>query len=121
MLITKEFKFFQKIKIPRTENGVIKLKDPFNRNKNLILNWSEFPYDGDDSDIQTFQGNILDFYNFVKNIELTRLMNIKVYEIFKQHRGYFDTSLVFGNRNRYNAFISRKFYLTIKYSLHERI
>ena len=117
----KDFKFFQKIKTPRTELGVIKLKDPFNRNKNLILNWSQFPYDGDDSGIDTFRGNILDFYNFVQNIQLTGQLNIKVYEIFKQHRGYFDTSLVFSNRNRYNQFIPRKFYLTIKYSLHERI
>jgi hypothetical protein len=109
----KPFKFFQKAKVARCQPGYVKLKDVFNRNKYLILNWSEYPSDVNDVDIQTYQGNILNFYNFVRGHQ----SNIKVYEIHKQHRGYHHHSLVYGNRNRNNEFIARKFYLTIKYSL----
>ena len=109
----KHFKFFQRIKVIRSEPGFVKLKDAYNRNKILMCDWSEYPVDQYVHNIRTFQGNILEFYNMVAN------MNVypTVYEIHKQHRGYFDASIVFDNRNRYNLFIKRKFYLTIKYSL----
>jgi hypothetical protein len=113
----KQFKFFQRGKIARIEPGYIKLKDAYNRDKYLILNWSEYPCDGEGTYISTFQGNILMFYHFVRGLE----SNIKVYEIHKQYRGYFDASLTINNRNRGSLFIARKFYLTIKYSLHERL
>jgi hypothetical protein len=108
----KDFKFFQKVKVARCQPGYVKFKDVHNRDKYLILNWSEYPSDMNDVDIKTFQGNILDFYNFVRSLQ----SNIKVYEIHKQYRGYHEHSLVYGNRNRHNEFIARKFYLTIKYN-----
>jgi hypothetical protein len=107
------FKFFQKAKVARCQPGYVKLKDIYNRDKYLVLNWSEYPSYVNDVDIQTFQGNILDFANFVWE----QPSNIMVYEIYKQYRGYHDYSLTYGNLNRHNQFISRKFYLTIKYSL----
>lgn len=108
----KDFKFFQRPKEARCQPGYVKLKDIHNRDKYLILNWSEYPSDENSVDIKTFQGNILDFYNFVRSLQ----SNIKVYEIHKQYRGYHEHSLVYGNRNRHNEFIARKFYLTIKYN-----
>ncbi len=111
--MVSSFKFFQRGNVARCQPGYVKLKDVHNRDKYLILNWSEYPSDENSVDMETFQGNILDFYNFVRDQQT----NIKVYEIRKQHRGYFDTTLVYGNRHRNNLFIARKFYLTIIYSL----
>ena len=107
------FKFFRNIKTPRKSPGLIKLKDVFNRNKFIVLLWSEYPYDGDDSNILTFQGNVLDFYNYYK----TQGVSPTVYEIYKQYRGQMDTTIVYSNRHRFNPFIARKYYLTIKYTL----
>lgn len=108
-----QFKFFQRINVARVEPGLVKLKDAHNRNKYLLCDWSEYPYECYDGYIKTFQGNILEFYNMIKDREVYPT----IYEIHKQYRGYFDASLVYGNRNRHNLFIARKFYLTIKYSL----
>lgn len=109
----KPFKFFQRIIIARAEDGHIKLKDAYNRNKYLMCEWSEYPDNPYEGFIKTFQGNILEFYNMIES----RNVYPTVYEIYKQYRGYHDYSLVYGNRNMHNSFISRKFYLTIKYSL----
>ena len=79
----------------------------------MLITWSEFPYDGDDSHIRTFQGNILQFYNFVRHLP----HGVTIYEIFKRCGGYFDDSIVFGTENRYNQFIARKFQLTIHYTI----
>ena len=109
----KDFKFFQRANFERTEPGSVKLKDPFNRDKYLFCNWSEYPENTYEGFIMTFQGNILEFYNWIQE----RSVYPTIYEIHKQYRGYHHHSLVYGNRNRHNQFISRKFYLTIKYSL----
>jgi len=106
----KEFKFLQKIKEPRKSVGMVKLKEEFNRNKNLIFLWSEYPYDGDDSNLIRFEGNILEFYN------LTRGSSPTIYEMQIKETGYFDRSMVYGNRDRFPEFIRRKAKLTIIYS-----
>jgi hypothetical protein len=108
-----KFKFFRGLRTARIQPGNVKLKDIFNRTKYLLCDWSEYPYDGDDSQIRTYQGNILEFYNYIKREEVYPT----IYEIQKQYRGYQSASLVYGNRNSYNEFISRKFYLTIRYTL----
>lgn len=109
----KEFKLLRGYKCVRRQPGLVKLKDATNRTKNLLCIWSEYPCDGDDSQIITYQGNILQFYNMIKEMQVSPT----IYEIHKQYRGYQSPSLVYGNRNRYNEFIMRKFYLTIKYSI----
>ena len=108
-----KFKFFGKNGVARIEQGFVKLKDARNRNAFLLCDWSEFPYDGNDSQIRTYQVNILDFYNFIERESYYPT----IYEIYKQYRGYHNASLVFGNRNQHNLFIARKFYLTIKYTV----
>jgi hypothetical protein len=109
----KPFKFLQKNRIPRVSPGYLKLKDVHNRNKYLLCSWSEYPDNPYEGFIKTFQGNILEFYNMIKDREVYPT----VYEVHKQHRGYFDASIVYDNHFRQNLFIGRKFYLTIKYSL----
>jgi hypothetical protein len=106
----KEFKFLQKIREPRKSVGVVKLKEEFNRNKHLIFLWSEYPYDGDDSNLITFEGNILQFYN------LTRGNSPTIYEIYIKEPGYFDSCIVFNLRHVLSKFIRRKAKLTIIYS-----
>jgi hypothetical protein len=97
------------------EAGLVKLKDAHNRNKYLMCDWSEYPDNPYEGFIKTFQGNILEFYNMIKDREVYPT----VYEIYKQYRGYsdFNSSITYNNHIRPNLFISRKFYLTIKYSL----
>lgn len=109
----KEFKLLRGYKCVRRQPGLVKLKDVTNRTKNLLCIWSEYPIDGDDSQIRTYQGNILQFYNMIKQMGISPT----IYEIQKQYRGQQSSSLVYGNRNRHNEFISRKFYLTIKYTV----
>jgi hypothetical protein len=111
----KPFKFLQLIKIPRTEGGIVKLKDIHNRDKYLLCQWSEYPLDGYEiyNNIRTFRGNILEFYNMIEAMSVSPT----IYEIYKQRRGWFSTSIVFSNRHRDNVFISRKFDLSITYSL----
>ena len=106
----KDFKFLQKIKEPRKSVGMVKLKEEFNRNKNLIFLWSEYPYDGDDSNLIRFEGNILEFYN------LTRGSSPTIYEMQIKETGYFDSCIVFNLRHVLSKFIRRKAKLTIIYS-----
>jgi hypothetical protein len=106
----RDFKFLRIIKKPRTSVGMVKLKEEFNRNKHLIFIWSEYPYDGDDSNLISFEGNILQFYN------LTRGSSPTIYEMFKEESGYFDRIMVFGNRDRFPEFIRRKAKLKIIYT-----
>ncbi len=107
------FKYFQKI--ARVAPGLVKLKDAYNRDRYLLCDWSEYPNNSYEGFIKTFQGNILEFYNMIKDREVYPT----VYEIHKQYRGYsdFDASITYNNHIRQNLFISRKFFLTIKYSL----
>jgi hypothetical protein len=107
----KEFKFLQIIKKPRRSIGLTKLKEEFNRNRHLIFIWSEYPFDGDDSNLIEFNGNILEFYN------LTKHSTPVIYEIYKKETGYFDRSMVYGNRDRFPEFIRRKAKLKIIYTL----
>jgi len=113
MKMIKTFKFLQKIKKPRQSVGMVKLKEEFNRNKYMIFIWSEYPhypFDEDNSNLIRFEGNILQFYN------LTRGSSPTIYEIFKRETGFFDRSMVYGNRDRFPEFIRRKAKLTIIYS-----
>ena len=112
----KEFKFLGIIKEPRISVDSVKLKDKFNRNKDMLFMWSEFPYDGDDSRLLEFNGNILEFYNLLKCGTLMRTIPI-IYEIFKKESGYFDRSMVYSNRSRFPEFIRRKAKLKIIYIL----
>ena len=107
----REFKFLQKIKEPRKSVGMVKLKEEFNRNKHLIFLWSEYPYYPYDDNLLEFDGNILQFYN------LTRGSSPTIYEIYKKETGYFDRSMVYGNRDRFPEFIRRKAKLKIIYSV----
>lgn len=109
----KTFKFLQIPKEPRVQPSLLKLKDIHNRNKTMIVLWLEYPYDGDDSNIKTFEGNILQFYHYIRALQITPT----VYEIYKECRGYFNTSIVYGNQNRHNQFILRKFKLLIRYTV----
>jgi hypothetical protein len=107
----KEFKFLRIIKKPRTSVGMVKLKEEFNRDKYLIFIWSEYPEYPLDTNVTEFRGNILQFYN------LTRGSSPTIYEIYKKESGYFDRSMVFGNRDRFPEFIRRKAKLKIIYTL----
>ncbi len=107
----KDFKFLRIIKKPRESVGMVKLKEEFNRNKHLIFMWSEYPEYPYDNNLIEFNGNILQFYN------LTRGTTPTIFEIYKKESGYFDRSMVFGNRDRFPEFIRRKAKLKIIYSL----
>jgi hypothetical protein len=107
----REFKFLQTIKKPRQSVGMVKLKEQFNRNKNLIFIWSEYPEYPHDINVQEFRGNILQFYN------LTRFSTPTIYEMRIKESGYFDSSIVFNLRHVLSKFIRRKAKLTIIYSL----
>jgi len=106
----KNFKFLQILKKPRKSIGMIKLKEEFNRNKHLIFIWSEYPTDGDDSNLLEFTGNILEFYNFTRGNSPT------IYEIYIKETGYFDLCIVFNRRQLLQKFIRRKAKLKIIYS-----
>lgn len=107
----KEFKFLRIIKKPRTTVDMVKLKEEFNRDKYLIFIWSEYPEYPYDDNLIEFNGNILQFYN------LTRGTTPLIYEMYKKESGYFDRSMVFGNRDRFPEFIRRKAKLKIIYTL----
>jgi hypothetical protein len=107
----KEFKFLQISKKPRKSISLFELKNQFNRNQHLVFIWSEYPYDGDDSNLLEFNGNILEFYN------LTRGTTPTLYEIFIKETGYFDSCIVFNMRQVASRFIRRKAKLKIIYSL----
>ena len=110
----KDFKFLKIIKKPRQSVSYIKLKNQFNRNKIITFLWSEYPYDGDDSNLLEFNGNILDFYNMLGG---PLYSSLTIYEMAIKETGYFDSCIVFNIRHVLSKFIRRKAKLTIIYSL----
>lgn len=115
----KDFKFFQKIREPQSFLSFIKLKDRFNRDKYLQVKWEERTAEHDNSNVLTFQGNILEFYNMMGPFRVHRTaFTPTIYEIYKKQQGYFDRSLIYRDPILRNSFfISRSAKLTILYKI----
>ncbi len=120
----KEFKFLRIKKPERLQPGYIKFKDQFNRNKIMLINWCEYGHNVEfDDNRKTFSGNILQFYehiNFMKRC-MDEPITPKIYEIYIRETGYFESTRVIGNQDRFDKFIRRKAKLVIVYSLNYNI
>lgn len=111
----KSFKFFQKVQKLLTMDSWVTLRDIHNRKKHQYIQWSQYPSTIDAGDYQIFEGNILQFYDYIKSYN--RTITPIVYEIGMWRSGYFTRTYTISNERRMNNFISRSWKLRIHYNI----
>lgn len=109
------FKFFQKAHKLLMMDSWVTLRDVHNRKKHQYITWSQYPSTIDAGDYQIFEGNILQFYDYIKC--QGNSITPTVYEIGMWRSGYFTRTYTFSNESRMNHFISRSWKLKIHYNI----
>lgn len=118
----KQFKFLHTPKPLLTNTVLYKLKDEYNRDKCFYINWSQYPrtqYDDEITEYREFNGNILEFFNLLKDyyLDYNSIITPTVYEILFKRPGYLSHTKVYSNHHQLRQFISRGWKLKIIYTL----
>ena len=112
-------KLFQKIKI-HYRPDYIQLKNRNGRDVHMLLCWSEYPRNEFGDNISEFNGNILNFYTHIRNLQMIQTNRIPViYEIMKEEKNKMPLCILYSNHNSiHNKFISRQAKLHIRYKFY---